>query len=299
MAEALKILNPEAAVTARYAAAAKQVEPALCCAVSYPREFLEVIPEEVLAKDYGCGDMTPYVRSGDAVLDLGAGAGKLAFILMQVVGSQGRVIGVDCNAAMLAVARRHAVSVAERIGYANVEFRRGLIQDLGLDLDRLAAELATHPVDSVEDWLALRTTEDRLRRESPLVANESVDCVVSNCVLNLVRPQDRRQLFEEIFRVLKNGGRAAISDIVADRDVPERLRNDPDLWSGCVSGAFREDHFMQAFRDAGFSVVQLAQRQSEPWRVVEGIEFRSVTVLAQKGPAAVELSCCSPEDRCC
>jgi SAM-dependent methyltransferase len=236
MSSPLKILDPEAAVASRYAAAAHEVEPALCCPTGYPTAYLDVIPEEILAKDYGCGDPTPYVKPGETVLDLGAGAGKLAFILAQVVGPQGRVIGVDCNGQMLALARKHAPAVAEQLGFANMEFRNGLIQDLRLDLDRLAAELANHPVRTVEDWLALRSTEDRLRREFPLVDGESVDCVVSNCVLNLVRPQDRQELFAELFRVLREGGRAAISDIVADRDVPPRLQNDPSAVVGLRLG---------------------------------------------------------------
>jgi arsenite methyltransferase len=299
MSSPLKILDPEAAVASRYAAAAHEVEPALCCPTGYPTAYLDVIPEEILAKDYGCGDPTPYVKPGETVLDLGAGAGKLAFILAQVVGPQGRVIGVDCNGQMLALARKHAPAVAEQLGFANMEFRNGLIQDLRLDLDRLAAELANHPVRTVEDWLALRSTEDRLRREFPLVDGESVDCVVSNCVLNLVRPQDRQELFAELFRVLREGGRAAISDIVADRDVPPRLQNDPVLWSGCVSGAYREDRFLRAFQEAGFQQVQLVNRQATPWRVVEGIEFRAVTVVAHKGVAANQDLCCGPASRCC
>jgi SAM-dependent methyltransferase len=297
MADLLKILDPEAAVGQRYAAAAKEVDPALCCPVAYPVHYLDAVPEEVLAKDYGCGDPTPYVQPGETVLDLGAGAGKLAFILAQVVGPQGCVIGIDCNREMLVLARRHAPGVAGRLGFANVEFRNGLIQDLQLDLDRLAAELADRPIRSLEDWLALRATEDRLRRERPLVADESVDCVVSNCVLNLVRPQDRRRLFEELFRVLRPGGRAAISDIVANRDVPLALQSDPELWSGCVSGAYREDRFLQAFEEAGFQDVRIAKRETEPWRTVAGIEFRSATVLAQKGPGLQSLPrlCCDSQ----
>jgi arsenite methyltransferase len=275
--------EPEAFVRDRYTAAAQTVESALCCPVEYASDFLSVIPQEVIEKDYGCGDPTPYVRPGDCVVDLGAGAGKLCFILAQVVGPQGRVIGVDCNRDMLAVARRHQGTVAERLGYANVEFRYGLIQDLALDLDLLNSAISQQPVADASQWLALRGLEDRLRRQSPLIPDESVDCVVSNCVLNLVRPQDRRQLFGEIFRVLRRGGRAAISDIVADEDVPDRLQADPTLWSGCISGAFREDRFLQAFDEAGFHGIQIAKRQRQPWRTVEGIEFRSVTIQAFKG----------------
>lgn len=275
--------SPESHVRERYAAAARNREAELCCPVVYRADLLAAIPQEVIERDYGCGDPSAFVAPGETVLDLGAGGGKVCFIAAQVVGPTGRVIGVDCNPEMLSLARRSAPDVARRLGYANVEFRRGLIQDLRLDLDLLETELARRPVADAAGWLELRETEDRLRRESPLVPDGSVDCVVSNCVLNLVRMRDRRDLFAEIFRVLKVGGRAAISDIVADEEVPEHLRSDPRLWSGCISGAFREDAFLQAFEEAGFHGMTIAARQPEPWRTVAGIEFRSLTVVAWKG----------------
>jgi arsenite methyltransferase len=273
----------ESAVRDRYTDGARRVEESLCCPVEYERRYLEVIPSEILQRDYGCGDPTPYVRAGETVLDLGSGGGKLCYIAAQVVGEHGRVIGVDCNREMLGLARRYQETVAERLGYSNVSFRCGMIQDLRLDLDVLADELAGRPVHDQWSWLELRTLEDRLRRERPMVADASVDVVISNCVLNLVRPEDRRQLFAEMFRVLKRGGRAAISDIVADEDVPEHMQHDPELWSGCISGAYREDLFLQAFEEAGFHGIEIAKREANPWRTVEGIEFRPVTVLAYKG----------------
>jgi arsenite methyltransferase len=273
----------ESSVRDRYSSAAHAVEPALCCPVEYAGDYLAAVPPEIIERDYGCGDPSRYAREGEVVVDLGSGAGKICYILAQIVGPRGRVIGVDCNPEMLALARSYRASIAERIGYANVEFHFGLIQDLRLDLDRLAEEWQRRPVRDPQDWLALRAAEDRLRHERPMIPDDSADCVVSNCVLNLVRPQDRRQLFGEVFRVLKHGGRAAISDIVADEDVPEHLQNDPQLWSGCLSGAFREDRFLQAFADAGFHGMQIAARQSAPWRTVAGIEFRSLTVVAHKG----------------
>ncbi len=273
----------EGAVAKRYSAAARAKEPALCCPVQYRQEYLDAIPGELLERDYGCGDPTPYVRRGETVLDLGSGGGKACYILSQVVGPEGRVIGVDCNQEMIDLARRYRDTVAQRIGYANVEFRYGMIQDLALDLELLTEAVHALRMVKPQDWLDLRQVEQRLRRERPMVPDESVDCVVSNCVLNLVRPEDRRQLFAEIFRVLRLGGRAAISDIVSDEDVPEHLQNDPELWSGCVSGAFREDRFLKAFEEAGFYGVQIAARQTEPWRTIEGIEFRSLTVVAYKG----------------
>jgi SAM-dependent methyltransferase len=90
-------------------------------------------------------------------------------------------------------------------------------------------------------------------------------------------------MFAEIFRVLKRGGRAVISDIVCDEPVPEHLQANAELWSGCISGAFVEDEFLQAFAAAGFYGMEIVSRQSEPWAVVEGIEFRSLTVRAYKG----------------
>lgn len=273
----------EQSVYSRYAAAAQAREEALCCPVDYVSDYLSAIPEEILERDYGCGDPTRFVQPGDTVLDLGSGGGKLCYIMSQVVGAQGRVIGVDCNQEMLGLARKYQQQVADRIGYANVDFRYGMIQDLQLDLDLLERKLAQQPVADSNGWLALRNTEEQLRREQPLIASDSVDCVVSNCVLNLVRQQDRQQLFAEIFRVLKKGGWAAISDIVADEDVPTHLQQNPELWSGCISGAFREDRFLEAFEQAGFHGIQIVKRQSDPWRTVAGIEFRSMTVLAYKG----------------
>ena len=273
----------ESSMYDRYAAAAQQVEPALCCPIEYGADFLSVIPDEVIDRDYGCGDPTPYVEPGDTVLDLGSGGGKLCFIAAQIVGASGRIIGVDCNREMLALACKHAPTVAERLGFNNVEFRYGMIQDLGLDLGLLEIALADNPIQNAEDFLRLRHLQEHLRRDQPLIASDTIDCVVSNCVLNLVRQQDRQQLFAEIFRVLRRGGRVAISDIVSDETVPQELKRDPQLWSGCLSGAFREDEFLQAFEKAGFHGIEVAKRAKEPWQTIDGIEFRSITIVAYKG----------------
>ncbi|MBL8829773.1 MAG: methyltransferase domain-containing protein [Planctomycetaceae bacterium] len=283
----LSVMNVELAVRERYSKAVAQCDDSLCCPTSYSPEFLAVLPAEVVERDYGCGDPTKYVHTGETVVDLGSGAGKACFIMAQIVGPKGRVIGVDCNLEMLALARRHRQAVAERLGYANVEFRCGMIQDLRLDLDRLASALAGNPVADQADWLRLRDLEESLRRTEPMIADVSVDCVVSNCVLNLVRREDRRQLLSEVFRVLKPGGRAAISDIVANCDVPESLQRDPQLWSGCISGAEREDRFVKSFAAVGFDEPRIETPQTTPWRIIEGIEFRAVTVIAQKGATAL------------
>ncbi|HEX5347275.1 MAG TPA: methyltransferase domain-containing protein [Pseudonocardiaceae bacterium] len=273
----------ETAVAQRYSAGAQEVQPALCCPVDYDPRFLAVIPEEVLERDYGCGDPSRYLVEGGTVLDLGCGAGKICFIASQVVGAAGRVIGVDLNDDMLALARGAAPVVAQRIGHDNVEFRKGRIQDLALDLDALDRWLASHPVTDVATLATLEAEQRRLRAEQPLVADGSVDAVVSNCVLNLVATEHKEQLFAEAFRVLRRGGRAVISDIVSAVEVPDHLRADPELWSGCISGAYQEEAFLAAFERAGFYGVHLVKRDSTPWRVVDSIEFRSVTVIAYKG----------------
>jgi len=280
-------MNPnssfEPAIRERYAAAAKASEAALCCPVNYDPQYLKILPAEVIEKDYGCGDPSKHLRPGDTVLDLGSGTGKICFIASQVVGPTGRVIGVDMTDDMLEVARRNAPIVAERVGYANVEFRKGRIQDLALDLEILDTELKNRPIADAASFLAADESAEELRVRHPLVVSGSVDVVVSNCVLNLVEARQKRRLFEEIFRVLKVGGRAVISDIVSDEDVPEDLQRDPVLWSGCISGAFTEEGFLRAFQDAGFHGIEILKRDEQPWRTVDGIEFRSVTVQAWKG----------------
>jgi|SRR6266496_2058825 len=291
--------NPESAVKERYAAAAVLTEAALCCAVEYPRQYLEVIPEEVIQKDYGCGDPSRHLQPGETVLDLGSGAGKTCFIAAQIVGSAGKVIGIDMTDEMLDVARRNAPIVAGRLGYANVAFRKGRIQDLALDLDRLDRELAKHPITSAAAFLAADELTQTLRARHPLVANDSIDVVVSNCVLNLVQPKSKWQLFTEIHRVLRNGGRAVISDIVSDKPVPDHLQRDAQLWSGCLSGALTEGGFLKAFADAGFVGIRSLARTERPWRVVEGIEFRSLTVVAYKaGPVGLD-PVSAPAGPCC
>ncbi len=279
----MKNNHSEFAVKDRYAAAAKAPEAALCCPVEYNQDLLKIIPQEVIEKDYGCGDPSRYVKPGETVLDLGSGTGKICFIAAQVVGASGKVIGVDMTDDMLEVARRNAPIVAERLGYANVEFRKGRIQDLGLDLEILDAELKKNPIANANTFLRAQELASDLCVKHPLIASDSVDVVVSNCVLNLVESQDKKQLFQEIFRVLRKGGRAVISDIVSDEDVPDLMQQDPTLWSGCISGALREDLFLKAFEDAGFYGVRLLKRDEQPWQTVEGIEFRSVTVEAFKG----------------
>src|SRR5216684_2484363 len=171
-------LRVENAVKRRYSAAAQAKVDALCCPVAYDRRYLNVIPSEILERDYGCGDPSQYLRPGETVLDLGSGAGKICFIAAQVVGPGGRVIGVDMNDDMLAVSRRNAPSVAEKLGYANVEFRKGRIQDLALDLELLDRDLKQHPIADANAFLAADERAQDLRIRQPLIASDAVDVVV-------------------------------------------------------------------------------------------------------------------------
>jgi len=276
-------LNVEQAVRERYSAASQAVAPALCCPVNYESRYLEVLPQDLIDRDYGCGDPSKYVSEGETVVDLGSGGGKICYIASQITGPSGRVYGVDMNDDMLELARGHQSEISQRIGWDNVSFHKGRIQDLALDLDAAESYFAQQPVQSAAGWLQAEAELEKMRAENPMIPSGSVDVVISNCVLNLVNEADRKQMFAEIFRVLKRGGRAVISDIVSDEPAPEHLRNNAELWSGCISGAFVENEFLKAFEEAGFYGVEVLTRQADAWAVVEGIEFRSMTVRAYKG----------------
>ena len=163
----------------------------------------------------------------------------------------GAVIGIDRNLEMLNLAREAAPIVAKKIGFSNVSFLEGSIESID------AAHIKT----------------------SPLITTSSIDIVLSNCVLNLVNPSSREKLLNNIKRVLKPKGRVAISDIVCNKKVPLSLQKDPQLWSGCISGAWQEDEFIQDFKSLGFKQVQYSERQEEPWKVIDGIQFYAVTLV--------------------
>src|SRR5436190_23055121 len=157
----MSTINAESEVRKRYAAGAQATEAKLCCPVDYKGEYLKAIPQEVIERDYGCGDPSKYLREGETVLDLGSGTGKICFIAAQVVGRSGKVIGVDMTNEMLEVARKNAPIVAERIGYANVEFRKGRIQDLALDFEALDTALGNQSSPGLQGYLE---AEDVARR---------------------------------------------------------------------------------------------------------------------------------------
>ena len=275
-------MNVKSAVLERYSEGASERQESLCCPVNYDASLLKLLPQEIIEKDYGCGDPSRYVQEGDIVLDLGSGSGKICYMAAQLVGDKGKVIGIDMNDDMLALACKYQSEMADKLGGDRVEFRKGHIQDLALDLAAMDEWLAENPVTDVEGAHQLELWQTDQRRNRPLVADNSVDLIISNCVLNLVGEHQKQQLASEIFRVLKPGGRIAISDIVSDEPIPEHLKADDELWSGCISGAFGEEEMMNAFYDVGFLSISLDKWDAKPWQVVEGIEFRSVTVTAVK-----------------
>ncbi|QNE40188.1 methyltransferase domain-containing protein [Hymenobacter sp. NBH84] len=228
-----------------------------CCTTDIPaahRRILATLEPEVLDKYYGCGVCVPPAVADCTVLDLGSGSGRDAFLLSKLVGENGHVIGVDMTDEQLAVARRHVATHTERFGYTqpNVEFRKGYIEDL-------------------------RTAD---------IADNSVDVVVSNCVLNL--STDKAATYREIFRVLKPGGELFISDVFADRRIPEALRQDPVLYGECLSGALYEQDFRRLLHELGIRDYRLTERRrltienAEIEQKVGNIKFYSLTVRAFK-----------------
>lgn len=226
-----------------YSKAARQPAGELCCASSYDGSLASHIPPEVLEVSYGCGSPVTQaaLAEGETLVDLGSGGGVDCFLAAKLVGGGGRVIGVDMTEEMLERARGAAPKVAENLGFDVVEFRKGFLEEI-----------------PVEDGAA--------------------DVVTSNCVVNLAG--DKELVFREIWRILGDGGRLAIADVVAEGDVPEGMRADERLWSECVSGALREDLFLAAARKAGFYGMEVVSRV--PYRVVEGLRFNSVVVRGYK-----------------
>lgn len=197
---------------------------ACCTAEAMPahlRPLLNNIHAEVQDRFYGCGSPLPPALEGCTVLDLGCGTGRDCYLLSQLVGPQGHVIGVDMTEEQLAVARRTQDYHADKFGYANVEFRQGYIEDLA----------------------------------GAGIADASVDVVVSNCVMNL--SPDKPRLFSEVMRVLKPGGELYFSDVFVDRRIPAQLAADPVLLGECLGGALYVEDFRRIMEQVGCADARL------------------------------------------
>jgi arsenite methyltransferase len=237
---------------------------ACCTAEAMPAHLLPIlrlIHAEVQEKFYGCGSPIPPELDGRSVLDLGSGSGRDCYLLSKLVGPQGRVVGIDMTEEQLGVAKKHLPFHMEKFGYSkpNVEFRQGYIEDL----------------------------------EGAGIASNSMDLVVSNCVLNLSPAKDR--VFSEIFRVLKPGGELYFSDVFADRRVPSPQNQDPVLLGECLGGALYSEDFRRLLAKTGchdFRVVaktKLTLNNAEIERKIGMVSFYSMTIRAFKLPM---------EDRC-
>lgn len=220
------------------------------------KTILGNIHDEVLAKYYGCGLVTPESLNGCHILDLGCGAGRDCYALAQMVGEQGFVTGVDMTEAQLEVAKQHVDYHREKFGYANAntEFKMGYIEQL--------------------DQLGL--------------ADNSIDVIVSNCVINL--SPDKEAVLKQAFQLLKNGGEMYFADVYADRRIPTELKNDSVLYGECLSGALYQSDFIELAKKVGFADPRLVESREitidnpDIIERVQGIAFHSNTYRLFKAP---------------
>ena len=211
--------------------------------VCYPREWTDHIDPDCLVRSYGCGSpvLDAAIGRGETVVDLGSGTGVECLIAAKIVGPDGSVVGIDMLDPMIEFARKGARSAGAALGYDNVEFRKAYLESLPLD-------------------------------------DDSADVVLSNCVLNL--SHHKRRTFAEIFRVLKQGGRLVVSDVVCETDPSSSIRNDETLRGECIAGALTQRDLVGLLEESGFSSFRVLKRF--PYRVVQGHPFFSLTFSAEK-----------------
>lgn len=229
-----------------------------CCPLEAPplrvQALLKNVHDTVQARFYGCGSPLPVSAGGRTVLDLGCGTGRDAFLLSQIVGEKGRVIGVDMTDEQLSIANQHIGWHMDRFGYKNqnVEFKKGYIEDLN----------------------------------AAGIADNSIDIVISNCVINL--SPDKEKVFREIVRVLKPGGELCFSDVFSGRRVPKALQTDKILLGECLGGAMYTEDFRRMMARTGIPDVrvmskrQLTLDDADIRQKAGMIDFYSMTVRAFK-----------------
>jgi len=261
----------------------KETNMASCCGTGgCSTEIYNIMSEDYIALDgyetdadlgLGCGLPTKFakIKKGDTVVDLGSGAGNDCFVARAETGETGKVYGIDFTEAMIEKARANA----DKLGFNNVEFRFGDIEDI------------------------------------PLKDNVA-DVVVSNCVLNLV--PNKKGVFSEINRILKPNGHFSISDIVLVGELPNKIKEVAEMYAGCVSGAIQKTDYLNHIKDAGFQNIGLQKEKQiiipndilsnylsaeeiEEFRNKEGGIF-SVTIYAEKEGLS-KSNCCPPESGCC
>ncbi len=226
-----------------YGNAARDPQESLCCPAVYPAEDTSHIPKEVIERFYGCGSPVSIagISAGETVVDLGSGAGIDCFIAARKTGPEGKVIGIDMTDEMLRVANDSVSAVSESLGYGNVEFRKGFLEEI--------------PVET-----------------------KSVDLITSNCVINL--SPDKRRVFSEMWRVLRDHGRIVVSDVVSAGEIPDHIRNDKQLLGECIAGSLPEYRFLSYLEQAGFYGLEVLNKTY--WKSVDKVDFYSVTVRGYK-----------------
>ncbi|MEM1056292.1 MAG: methyltransferase domain-containing protein [Bacteroidota bacterium] len=227
------------------------------------KPILSLLPDEVMSTFYGCGSPIPAALEGQTILDLGCGTGRDAFVAAALAGPTGRVIGVDMTPAQIEVAQRHEAAVAEALGFEapTTSFRLGTIEDLA--------------AAGIED--------------------ESIDVVISNCVLNLA--PEKEPVFRELTRVLKPGGELYFSDVFVDRRLSAEIQSDPVLVGECLGGAMYTEDFRRLMARLGWADVRTVS--SRPLEVDDlalrdklgTAVFSSRTVRAFKLPHLIEDQC--------
>jgi arsenite methyltransferase len=227
-------------------------------------------PVEIPERDTGCDAISQVIQEGETVLALGDGT--ICSIASQIVGPDGQVIGIRCDS-----------ETGDVASLENVEVRKGSIHDLAVDLEAFDEYLAANPIRSADDWIRAEAHAEELRQESPLVEDESIDVVIADGVLESVNETNRERFLSELFRVLGIAGRAVIRAITSDEPITDDLKQHQALESNNLSGAIVETELFGALEAAGFHGLQILDRQEEPLAIVEGIEFRRMTIVAHKG----------------
>ena len=240
-----------------------------CATDSIPEPVKEIVlelPEEIIMRYYGCGSPIPNRMNGCTVLDLGCGTGRDVYVVSKLVGKSGRVIGIDMNDEQLAVAEKYQEEMARKWGFSNVTFKKGFIEDLA----------------------------------SAGIEDASVDVVISNCVINL--SPDKKRVFSEIWRVLKEGGVLYFSDIFADRKVPDEINTHPLLLGECLGGSMSYDEFCALMKETGWKCFTIVSTNETPInnaeieKLVGDIRYTSDTIRAVKPVSGASSCCCQPSD---
>ena len=255
------------------------------CVPDHIKAIASELPDEIVARYYGCGSPIPDQIEGCTILDLGCGTGRDVYVISKLVGKNGRVIGIDMNDDRLAIAEKYKTEMSQKWGYSNVEFRKGYIENL----------------------------------KSAGIEDKTIDVVISNCVINL--SPDKHSVFSEIWRVLKDDGVLYFSDIFSDRHVPSEINTHPLLLGECLGGAMSHDEFDKIIKAIGWKDYTVVSSHEAPIHnkeienLVGDIQYTSDTVRAEKAIDAAsgsgkktkisiaqphkKKSCCCGSSGCC